>query len=290
MQTSHRMLMMDITTANEPVNPMAPSIQKSTSHGLRSSGTVVSGFFLFVCSLFTNEQPVSEPLQNTGQGPPPTYQTATAGIHFGFQPSANEKPPPSHGVSSTQNRSAPSSHGPSLTGFHSSSGSLPCTSTAPTSRNSSVAPFHPSPSSEGSQVPNQSSQVSCPLSRTYSVHNLEGHTVTHPSKSTHKSWPSQHQSLHPLNDDDNQSEDGSQYHQEDHANECLACDIEPSIDEVLPDEDDRMARRVLRGINNHVKLSHTDTFTEPTPEREPEDYNLNLEGTHQIPSDRDIGM
>lgn len=212
-----------------------------------------------------------------------------ASTHFGFRPSANEKPLPSRGVSSTQNRSAPLSRGASLTGFHSSGRSLTrSTSTAPTSRNGSIAPFRPSPSSEGSQVPKRSSQVPRPLSRTYSVHNLEGH-MTH-RKSTHNSWPSQHQSLRPLDDDDNQSEDGSQFPQEDYENERPACDIEPSIDEVSPDEDDRMARRALRGITGPVKLSHTDMFTEPTPEREPEDYNLNLEDARQIPSDRDIGM
>ena len=102
MQASHRASKMDIATANEPLNPMAPSIRTLTLHGSRTAGTVVSGFFL-VCYLFTNEQPVSEPLLNTGQGPPPTYQAATGGTHFGFQLSAYDKPHPSYTISSVQN-------------------------------------------------------------------------------------------------------------------------------------------------------------------------------------------
>ena len=39
-QASHRTLRMDVATANEPLNPMAPSTRTSTSCGSRTSGTV----------------------------------------------------------------------------------------------------------------------------------------------------------------------------------------------------------------------------------------------------------
>ena len=99
--------------------------------------------FFFVCYLFTNEQPVSEPLPNSSQGLPPTYQTATSGTHFGFRPSAYDKSCPSHNTSSVQNQSAPSSCAPGLAGSHGIS--LSCSD--------SVAHFCPSPSFEGSQLP-----------------------------------------------------------------------------------------------------------------------------------------
>ena len=57
-QTSHRVSRMDIATANEPLNPMAPSMQKLTSCRSRTSGTVVSGFFLL---LYAIRSPVSSP-------------------------------------------------------------------------------------------------------------------------------------------------------------------------------------------------------------------------------------
>jgi len=141
-------------------------------------------------------------------------------------------------------------------------------------------------------MPKKSFQVPRPVLRTYSVHNLQGYTP-HPSEFTQNTWPSQCQSLQPLHDDDQSDDylhDGNQSPQENHENERPTCDIKPDIDEVSPDEDDRMARSALRGINSHIKLSHTNTFTDPNPEHEPEDYNLNLEDTCQIPSDRDIGM
>ena len=81
-QASHRTSKMDVATANEPLNPMAPSIRASNRS--RGFGTKAVSDSFSVCHLFTNEQPVSEPLPNTSQGSPPTYQTATAGIHFGF--------------------------------------------------------------------------------------------------------------------------------------------------------------------------------------------------------------
>lgn len=115
--------------------------------------------------------------------------------------------------------------------------------------------------------------------------------MTHLSQFTHNFQSSQHQSPQSLDDIDSQSDnfDGSQFPQENHENKCYACDIEPDINEISPDEDDRIARRALQGINNHIKLTRTDTFTEPTPEHEAEDYSLNLDGTRQIPSDCDIG-
>ncbi|KIM64571.1 hypothetical protein SCLCIDRAFT_23310 [Scleroderma citrinum Foug A] len=247
---------MDIATANEPLNPMAPSMQKSTSCGSRTSGTV----------------PVSRPLSNTGQGPPLTYQTATAGTHSGFRPSANNKSLPSHDISSGKNQSAPSSHASGLAGLQSTSASHNF-SRAPTD-----ALFCPSPLSEGSHVPKRFSQVPRPLSQTYSIHNLQGYT-THPSQFTHNFWSSQHQSPQSLNNVDSQSDNfnGSRFPQENHENKCYAHNIEPDINEISPDEDDRIARRVLQGINNRIKLTHTDMFTEPTPEHEAEDYSLNLD-------------
>ena len=253
---------------------MALSIQTSTLHGLRTAGTVVSGFF-FVCYLFTNEQPVSEPLPNTSQGPPSTYQTATGGTHFGFWPSAYNKPCPSYKISSVQNPSAPPSCVPGPTGLHGIS----------LSRSSFITHLCPSISFEGSHLPMKSFQVPHPVSWTYSIHNLQGHML-HPSKFTQNSQP--------FNDDGNQSDNGlhdsSQFPQEIHGNEHSTCDIEPSIDEISPDEDNRMARRALRGINNHIKLLCTNMSTDPTPEHKSEDYSLNFEDMHQIPSDHDIGM
>ena len=66
--------------------------------------------------------------------------------------------------------------------------------------------------------------------------------------------------------------------------------MEPDIDEISPDEDDRMARQALRGISNHIKLTHTNTFTDPTPEHKPEGYSLGFGDTCQIISDRDLSM
>ena len=170
------------------------------------------------------------------------------------------------------------------TGLHSTSLSRG-SSTAPTSHGSSVTVFHPSPSSEAFRVPKRSSQAPHPVSWTYSIHNLQ---ATHPSQFTR---PSQYQSR-PLDNDVNQSGsyllDDGRFPREAYENGHPTCDIEPDIDEVSPDEDDRIARRAFRGINIHFKLSHTDTFTDPTPGHEPDDCSLHLESTHQ-PSDRDIG-
>ena len=108
------------------------------------------------------------------------------------------------------------------------------------------------------------------------------------------SQPSQYQSPQSFQDDGNQSDDHShnsgEFPQEVYQNERPACDIEPEIDEISPDEDDRIARRALRGINNHIKLFRTNASTDPTPEHESQDYSPNFENMRQISSDHDIGM
>ena len=246
--TSHRVSKMDLATANEPLNPMAPSTQNPKSRGSKTSGSVVGDFSSFIFYFFfTNEQAVSEPRPDASQASPPTYQTATAGTHFGLRPSINEK-------SSAQHRSTHSSRAPSIPSFHSSASVPRTTSKALTSRSGSVVSFRPSPSLESSHVSRRSSQVSRPISRTYSVHNLEDPSP-YLSQSTHGSWPPQYQSFQPPNDGDDQSDEhslsGSQFPQEGHGNERPVCDIEPNIDEISPDEDDRMARRALQGTNKH---------------------------------------
>ena len=114
-----------------------------------------------------------------------------------------------------------------------------------------------------------------------------------PSEFTQNSQPSQYQFRPPICDDGNKSDyfhDSGQFPQEDHASGHPACDMEPDIDKISPDEDDRMARQALRGISNCIKLSRTNTFTDPTPEHEPERYSLGFGDTRQIISDRDLGM
>ena len=270
-QASHRTSKMDVATTNEPLNPMAPSIRASNRS--RGSGTKAVSDFFSVCHLFTNEQPVSEPLPNTGQGSPPTYQTATAGIHFGFRPSAYDKSRP------VQNRPTPPSCAPGPTGLRGIS--LSCSG--------SVTHFCPFISFEGSHFPKKSSQVPHRVSRTYTVHNLQGQML-YPQDSQ----PSQYRSPQSFQDDGNQSDNhlhnSGEFPQEIYQNERPACDIEPEIDEISPDEDDRIARRALRGINNHIKLFRTNTSTDPTPEHESQDYSPNFENTRQISSDHDIGM
>ena len=54
-QTSHKVSKMDLTTANEPLNPMAPSIRNLKSRGLKTSGSAVSDFSPF-CRLYIYSQ------------------------------------------------------------------------------------------------------------------------------------------------------------------------------------------------------------------------------------------
>ena len=97
-----------------------------------------------------------------------------------------------------------------------------------------------------------------PVSQTYSVHNLEDHMLLL-NDSTHNSWP-QHQFSQPLNGGDDQSSDYPlpDGYQEGDGNERRICD-ELTIDEISPDEDDRLARKALQGTvkcNNDLLLTH----------------------------------
>jgi len=92
---------------------------------------------------------------------------------------------------------------PSIASFHSGASVPRTTSAAPTSHSDSAVSFRPSPSFENSHVPRRSSQVPRPVSRTYSVHNLED-CMPLPNDYTHNSWP-QYQFSQPLNGGDDQA-------------------------------------------------------------------------------------